>query len=98
MPQELLDRNEIEAALAQLPGWALSRDGKSIRCQFKFASFVQAFGWMSQVALMAEKLNHHPDWSNSYRRVQVSLSTLDSGGVTALDFTLARQMTALAAL
>ena len=64
---------------------------------FVFGGFVQAFGWMTQVAIWAEKLNHHPDWANSWREVRVTLSTHDAGGLTERDVALARRMDKLAA-
>ncbi|MEX0859872.1 MAG: 4a-hydroxytetrahydrobiopterin dehydratase, partial [Cucumibacter sp.] len=62
----------------------------AITRQFKFANFIDAFGFMGRVALLAEKANHHPDWSNSYNRVTVSLTTDDAGGLTEKDVALAR--------
>ncbi len=76
--------------LQSLPGkWALSGDGKSIYQSFKFKSFAEAFSFMAHVALLAEKADHHPDWSNSYNKVEISLSTHDAGGVTQRDIDLA---------
>lgn len=85
---EKLSPADIAAELANLPDW--KQEGDSIRRDFRFASFVDAFGFMSQVALLAEKADHHPDWSNSYNRVTISLSTHDAGGLTSRDFALAR--------
>jgi 4a-hydroxytetrahydrobiopterin dehydratase len=85
---------EIEARLQPLDGWRLEQ-GKLHR-DFRFQSFVTAFGFMSQVALVAEKLDHHPEWSNVYGRVVVDLTTHDAGGVTDLDFELARRMNEIA--
>lgn len=59
---------------------------------FKFKSFIRAFGWMSQMAIWAEKLNHHPEWFNVYNRVEVELTTHDAGGISELDFKLAGKM------
>jgi 4a-hydroxytetrahydrobiopterin dehydratase len=59
---------------------------------FKFKSFIRAFGWMSQIAIWAEKLNHHPEWSNVYNKVEVQLTTHDVGGISELDFKLAGKM------
>ena len=70
--------------------WELD-DGKLSK-EFRFKTFVRAFGFMSQVAIVAEKLNHHPEWSNVYNRVQVQLTTHDVGGLTELDFKLAKKM------
>lgn len=91
-PQQLT-REEIDAALATLdPAWQLASDAKSIESTFVFADFISAFGFMTRVAVHSEKANHHPDWSNVYRTVQVSLSTHDAGGLTSLDFDAAADM------
>lgn len=97
MGRRKMDRAEIEKALSELKGWSLSQGGDSIERRFTFADFSEAFGFMARVALAAEKLDHHPDWSNVYKTVSVVLSTHDAGGVTELDLKLARQMNALAA-
>jgi 4a-hydroxytetrahydrobiopterin dehydratase len=89
-----LEPSTIAARLAELPGWEL-RDGKLHR-QFKFENFVEAFGFMTRVALKAEAMNHHPDWSNAWNRVDVELVTHDAGGITERDFTLATAMNKLA--
>jgi len=85
---------EIVAALLRVPRWA--RDGEKIRREFEFSDFVQAFGFMSSVALLAEARNHHPEWFNVYNRVSVVLRTHDADGITELDFALARRMNELA--
>ena len=78
-------------ALENLPGrWVLAEDGKSLRQSFKFKSFAEAWSFMSHVALLAEKMDHHPDWSNSYNKVEISLSSHDAGGVTKRDLDLAQ--------
>jgi 4a-hydroxytetrahydrobiopterin dehydratase len=77
------------------PGW--TRAGNQLERTFQFKDFVTAFGFMAQSALVAERMNHHPDWENVYRTVRVKLSTHDAGGVTAKDFELARAMSAIAA-
>lgn len=79
---------EIALALIELPGW--NRDGDAIRRAYKFADFTHAFAFMTRVALLAEKADHHPEWSNVYDRVEVRLTTHDAGGVTASDVDLAR--------
>ena len=84
---------EIHRRLKALPGWILAR-GKLHR-ELKFRDFSEAFGFMSRAALMAEKMDHHPDWSNVWNRVTVDLHTHDAGGVTELDFRLAAAMSAL---
>ena len=85
---------EIRTALAGLPTWRLA-DGKLHR-EYQFANFIEAFGFMAQAALVAEAMNHHPEWFNVYRSVRVDLATHDAGGVTGLDFDLAQKMEALA--
>ncbi|MBI1200561.1 MAG: 4a-hydroxytetrahydrobiopterin dehydratase [Phenylobacterium sp.] len=86
-----------EAALARLTGWARVEGGRdAIRKTFRFDDFNQAFGFMTRVALMADKLDHHPEWSNVYNRVEVTLATHDADGVTELDVTLAAFMDAAA--
>ncbi len=90
MPAPRLDANAISQHLAPLPGWDLKQD--AICKRFEFADFVAAFRWMTRIAEVAEGLAHHPDWRNVYNTVQVRLSTHDAGGVTELDFALARSM------
>lgn len=97
MRPQKLDEAQRQAALADLAGWQLEPDRDAIRKQFRFADFNAAFGWMARVALMAEKLDHHPEWSNVYNRVEVVLSTHDAGGLTELDIELARFMDRIAA-
>ena len=84
------------AALPQLSGWAAAAGRDAIVKTFRFADFNAAFGFMTRVALMADKLDHHPEWSNVYNRVEVLLATHDADGVTALDVTLAKFMDAAA--
>jgi len=93
MDRRLLTPEALNAALDELPGWQV-RGGRLHR-EFRFADFGQAFAFMTRVAGVAERLNHHPDWSNSYSRVTVELFTHDAGGLTALDVELAREMSAL---
>ena len=80
------------AALKQLSGWSAADGRDAIVKTFRFKDFSEAFGWMSRVAVAAEKLDHHPEWFNVYSRVEVLLATHDAGGVTELDVTLARLM------
>ncbi len=89
-----LETAEIEAQLANLAGWAL--EGGKLHREFRFANFVEAFGFMTSVALVAEKMDHHPEWSNVYSTVVVDLTTHDAGGITELDLTLASAMNAVA--
>lgn len=86
---------EISEHLGSLNSWTL--EGSSIRKEFKFKDFVAAFGFMTQVAMEAEKSNHHPDWQNVYNKVVITLSTHDAGGLTELDFKLAKQIDKIAA-
>lgn len=88
-----LEDGEVEARLRERSRWSL-RDGKLHR-ELRFPSFVEAFGFMSQVALIAERMNHHPEWSNVYNRVVIDLTTHDAGGLSALDFELAEAIDAL---
>jgi 4a-hydroxytetrahydrobiopterin dehydratase len=84
------------AALASLGGWTPVDGRDAISKRFVFKDFNAAFGWMARVALVAEKMDHHPEWTNVYRTVDVTLSTHDAGGLTELDITLARAMDAMA--
>ena len=97
MAREKLTRKAAETRLESLEGWTLAEDGISISRKFKFAGFVEAFGFMTQSALHAEKLDHHPEWSNVYRTVDVLLTTHDAKGLTELDFDLATRMNKIAA-
>ncbi len=82
-------------ALKDLPAkWHLSGDGKSISQDFKFKSFAEAFSFMTHVAMLAEKADHHPDWSNAYNKVSISLSTHSAGGLTEKDLSLAKAISA----
>ena len=91
-----LDNAQRAAALAQLPGWSLVEGRDAITKRFQFADFNAAFGWMTRVAMVAEKMDHHPEWFNVYRTVDVTLSTHDAGGLTMLDVKLAQEMDKLA--
>jgi 4a-hydroxytetrahydrobiopterin dehydratase len=81
-----------KAALAALDGWSEVKGRDAITKTFVFADFSEAFGFMTRSALVAEKLNHHPEWLNVYKTVEVTLSTHDAGGLTERDLTLARAM------
>ena len=89
-----LSETEIATALSKLPGWKLEK-GKLHR-EFKFGDFVGAFGFMAGVALVAQAMDHHPEWFNVWNTVRVDLATHDAGGVTALDVKLAHSMDELA--
>lgn len=85
------------AAIARLDGWAAVDGRDAIVKSFRFADFNAAFGFMTRVALLADKLDHHPEWSNVYNRVEVLLTTHDADGVTELDVALAAFMDQIAA-
>ncbi len=89
-----LSTDEVVAALAALQGWELV-DG-ALHRDFRFADFSRAFGFMAAAATVAQAMDHHPDWSNSYATVVVDLSTHDVDGITELDVELARRMSELA--
>jgi 4a-hydroxytetrahydrobiopterin dehydratase len=89
-----LSADGLNAALQELDGWSVE-NGKLHR-QFQFSSFVEAFGFMSSSALVAESMGHHPEWFNVYNRVTVDLTTHDAGGITSKDVDLARRMNKLA--
>lgn len=76
----------------EMCGWEALEDRDAIRKSFAFKNFSEAFGWMARVALLAEKMNHHPEWSNVYNRVEVVLATHSAGGLTELDVKLAKGM------
>ena len=88
---------ERKDGLAPLAGWSEVAGRDAIAKTFQFKDFNAAFGFMARVALVAEKMDHHPEWKNVYRTVEVTLSTHDAGGVTALDLKLARAMEDIAA-
>jgi 4a-hydroxytetrahydrobiopterin dehydratase len=91
MPEKLTGEPR-KAALAKLAGWSEVEGRDAIARKFVFKNFSEAFGFMSRAALMAEKLDHHPEWFNVYKTVEVTLSTHDAGGVTELDIKLAEAM------
>ncbi len=84
---------EINAQLEGISGWTV--ENEKLHKEFQFDSFVEAFGFMTSVALIAESMNHHPEWFNVYNRVIVDLATHDAGGISALDFELAKKVDAL---
>jgi 4a-hydroxytetrahydrobiopterin dehydratase len=92
---EQLDEEERAAALDQLGEWDYDDARDAITRAFMFADFVEAFGFMTRVALLAEKADHHPEWSNVYNRVDVLLTTHDAGGLSARDVALAKAIDAL---
>jgi 4a-hydroxytetrahydrobiopterin dehydratase len=92
-----LDGERRAAALAELPHWREVDGRDAIARRFAFKDFNQAFGFMARVAMLAEKMDHHPEWSNVYRTVDVTLSTHDAGGLTEKDIAMAKAMDAYAA-
>ena len=90
-----LNEAERALALADLPEWTMDAERDGIRRRFTFPDFVAAFGFMTKVALLAEKADHHPEWSNVWNRVDVLLTTHDAGGLSQRDVTLAAQIDAL---
>ena len=83
-----LSANELDESVRNLKGWELNDE--KLEKSFKFRNFVDAFGFMTRIALEAEKMNHHPEWSNVYNNVTIKLSTHDAGGITDHDITLAK--------
>ncbi len=94
---ERLSAEARNQALRGLPGWADTPGREAIGKTFTFKDFNEAFGFMTRVALAAEKSDHHPEWRNVYKTVEVILATHDAGGVTARDIALAKAMNAMAA-
>jgi 4a-hydroxytetrahydrobiopterin dehydratase len=92
-----IDATQRSAALAALAGWTLVDGRDAITRTFKFADFSVAFGFMTRVALAAEKLDHHPEWLNVWNRVEITLSTHDAGGLTERDIKLAKIIDKIAA-
>ena len=85
-----LDESDIQTQLELVPNW--QRDTNGIVREYIFTDFVEAFGFMSQVAMLAERANHHPEWSNVYKRVSIKLTTHDCAGLSQLDFSLAHEI------
>ena len=91
---ERLSADARERLLPALPGWTLDGARDAISRQYRFADFTRAFAFMTRVALLAEKADHHPEWSNVYNRVDILLTTHDAGGLTMRDIDLARAIDA----
>lgn len=87
-----LTLSEVQTRLTALEKWSLKADSTSISKTFQFKDFSQAWAFMSRVALLAEKMDHHPEWANVYNKVEVTLSTHDAKGLTELDFKMAAAM------
>lgn len=94
---ETLKSDQITSARQVLTGWTINEAEGKLTRTFKFKDFSEAFGFMARVALLAEKAGHHPDWSNSYDTVEITLSTHDAGGLTQKDVDLATKISALLA-
>ncbi len=92
----ILSESERTGALAALDGWTFDAGRNGIAKRFAFADFSAAFGFMTRVALAAEKADHHPEWANVWSKVDILLSTHDAGGVTQKDIALAKQIEAIA--
>ncbi|SVA17956.1 uncharacterized protein METZ01_LOCUS70810 [marine metagenome] len=87
-----LSTKKRQEALKTLRGWKKTKGRNAIEKNFIFKDFKVAFSWMTKIALIAEKMDHHPEWFNVYNKVEVKLSTHDSGGITELDITMAKEM------
>ena len=96
MPISRLGDADRDLALARLGRWALREDGRAIERRFRFADFAEAFAFMTRVALLAEKADHHPEWSNVWNRVEITLTTHEAGGVSVRDIALAEAIDAIA--
>lgn len=92
MPIARLTEAERDAALAALPQWRLRDDGRAIVRDLTFADFAEAFAFMARIAIHAEKVDHHPEWSNVYNRVSVTLTTHDADGLSMRDVAMAREI------
>ncbi len=95
MQVEKLSADDAAAGIAALDGWAMDREGDAITKEWTFDDFVAAFGFMTRVAILAEKADHHPEWSNVYNTVTITLTTHDADGLSARDMELAAQIDAL---
>ena len=90
MKPYLLQDRELKELVVKIPGWEIKSE--QIQREFKFANFIEAFSFMTKVALICEKYNHHPNWENVYSKVNIKLNTHDLGGITNLDQTLALEI------
>ena len=91
---EKLSSDEIQTELKKVAGWVIQDE--KLHKEFQFSSFIEAFGFMTQLALVAESMNHHPEWFNVYNRVDITLTTHDAGGMSERDVTLARFIDSIA--
>ncbi len=94
--RKLKKSQDVESFIEKNKGWKMKKNRSALQKSFSFSSFNDAFGFMTRVALVAEQMNHHPEWFNVYNRVDVVLSTHDAGGVTEKDFKLAKFMDSVA--
>ena len=95
MPIARLSQAEVDSLLAECPGWSLRADGLAIERELTFADFNAAFGFMTRVAIHADKVDHHPEWFNVYNRVRITLTTHDADGLSARDAGMARFIDAI---
>ena len=86
----LSNQTQLDDVIKKNPSWIV--DNKTIQKEFKFENFIDAFGFMSKVALLSEKMNHHPNWQNTYNKVNIELTTHDKGGITSKDTKLAESI------
>ena len=86
----LLEQHQLDYFIEKNPSWII--DNKMIKREFKFDNFIDAFGFMSKVALLSEKMDHHPNWQNAYNKVRIELTTHDKGGITINDINLAESI------
>lgn len=86
----LIEKNQLDCFIEENPSWRI--DNKSIKKEFKFDNFIDAFGFMSKVAILSEKMDHHPNWNNVYNKVNIELTTHDKGGITSKDLNLAKSI------
>ena len=86
----LIEQNQLDYFIEKNPSWII--DNKTIKKEFKFDTFIDAFGFISKVALLSEKMDHHPNWQNTYNKVKIELTTHDKGGITINDINLAESI------
>ena len=96
MKPYLLNNEELKELIAKIPGWEINP--KNIKREFNFKNFIEAFSFMTKIALICEKYNHHPNWENVYSKVIITLFTHDLGGITNLDETLAAEINSIFSL
>ena len=92
MSVEELTQEERDSWLRALPEWSLAREGKAIERKFEFSDFAEAFAFMTRIAIIAEKRDHHPEWFNVYNRVEITLTTHDAGGLSLRDVNMAKKI------